>query len=122
MKKKPRAYFIVIAVILAGCILGQEEEERREMGIISEMSADGTAIQVGSRYYLVDRVYIEDGTREEPVLGYTWNLEPGRVVIITYYEKNRRGSLYKAEKVILLAGKDPEEIIKDLEKAGIFLR
>jgi hypothetical protein len=112
---------IIIAIILTGFIilpnlsLGQEEENR-DLGIIVEMSEDGNIIQVGNRSYIVVTVFIDDGTKEEPVPGFSYNLQLGSVVEVVYNGPHK--SFMKAKEIIAFTGEKKEVMLAEMERAG----
>ena len=77
------------------------------------MVPDENIIQVGNRNYIVQMVFLDDGSAETPRLGSFGNLKLGSLVEISIGDKNE--GFWEAKKVVLFIGEKKEDILKDIE-------
>jgi hypothetical protein len=112
MKKALRStlttVFIATAFLLAGISHGQEEEN--VIGEIIEIVPSENIIQVENRNYIVEKVFLDYGTSEDPLLGRFANLEVGSLVQIWPGEKWE--GFWKTEKVVLFLGEKRDEVLE----------
>jgi hypothetical protein len=114
--KKVSGYIAFIACL--ACVLffssnavGQEEEIK-VTGKIIEIAAAEYIIQVKNRNYIVTSVFIDDGVKVEPTLGYFGDLKVGSVVELHVMGKS--DGFWKAKEVIVFKGDKEKEALKNL--------
>jgi hypothetical protein len=107
--------FMLTNFLLGSISHGQEQEEANTViGEIIEIVPDERIIQVGNRNYIVETVYLDDGSAGEPVLGRFGNLDLGSIVEIYTGESNE--GFWEAKKVVLFLGVKKEEILELIEE------
>lgn len=104
--------FLFNTLLLVTVSNGQEEENT-VIGKIVEMAISENIIQVGNRNYIVEKVSLDYGTDETPIIGRFSNLKLGEVVKI--YEGDKKEGFWEAKEVVLYLGEKREEILKELE-------
>lgn len=112
MKKSIIVIFLMSLFLAPGISLA-EEEEVTVLGKILEMVSNQGIIQVGNRNYKVERVVIDDGSEEGPVLGGILDLKVGSLVRVYVGEKDK--GFWRAKKVVLFVRAKREEVQKDFD-------
>lgn len=118
MEKRLMRYIAIVVFItgffvLPNTSIGQEQEEERIIGKIIEIAPNENIIQIENRNYIVSVVYIDDGLKEDLILGSFGNLEVGDIVEI--YIGDKYGSFWRAKKVIKFIGDKKKEILTKLQ-------
>jgi hypothetical protein len=92
---------------------GQEDMVKTVIGEIIEIAPDEYIIQVENRNYIVNAVFIDDGSTELPLPGVFHDLRVGSLVEIQV--GNKKDGFWKAKQVTILRGDKKEKVLGELD-------